>query len=321
MKIIIAGSLEANSCYEEKILVSELEKELKNKGHTVDSFLLPYNPKPEMLPDDIAAMKFIDLSMCDTLITVGYPACFLNHHNKKILLFKTCPSLFEYFDTDYGIKKDEETYKEKEIIHKIEKNEFSVSKVLCFSKILSKDLLNRYGLDGTYFPLDDLLTFNDKTNYKIDNEYFVTETDLSDEDRINDLLVEIKNNNIKVALFIPRYSYEKLKKVEEKIQEYKIFDKVKIIKNYLNEISLKDSAGYIYSGYGKRKISWGLIRALKYGMKIYSFDKIIKDEFLECQNNIIIIENMKDININQKINKENIIPERKGISDLISSLV
>lgn len=321
MKIIIAGSLEANSGYEEKLLVSGLERGLKSRGHTVDSFFLPYNPKAKKLPDDIVAMKFIDLSMCDMLITVGYPACFLNHQNKKILLFKTYPPLFEYFDTDYGIKKDEETCREKEIVYNIEKKEFSANKVLCFSKTLSSDLLGRYGLKETYFPLDDLLESDSNNDYNLDSDFFVIETDLSDEDEIDRLLLEIKNNNIKIALFIPRYSYKKLKKVEEKVQEYEILDKVKIIKDYLDKISLKESAGYIYSGYEKRKISWGLIRALKSGVSIYSFDDSVKDEFLECQENIFIIENMKDINIKIDKDKENIMLERKSISDLIGNLV
>lgn len=56
-------------------------------------------------------------------------------------------------------------------------------------------------------------------------------------------------------------------------------------------------------------------------MKIYSFDKTIKDEFLECQKNIFIVENLKDINTAMNKSNESIIPERKGISDLIINLV
>ena len=96
MKILIAGSVIGSEGYEEWALVKALENELK-KEHEVDTFLLPFSRNFLTLPDQILAYRLLDVHSCDMLITVGYPACMLEHNNKisylHLLLYCLCLSL------------------------------------------------------------------------------------------------------------------------------------------------------------------------------------------------------------------------------------
>ena len=82
MKILLAGSIQGDGSYEEADLCVLLKHELRDAGHMVDCFFLPYERNILSLPEQLLAYRMLDINSCDLLITVGYPACILRHQNK-----------------------------------------------------------------------------------------------------------------------------------------------------------------------------------------------------------------------------------------------
>jgi len=102
MKILVAGSVQGDGSYEEETLCNRIKKELEELGYTTDVFLLPYGRNMLSLPEQILAYQLLQINSCELLITVGYPACMLRHHNKVCYLLQTEPMLYEYWDNAYA---------------------------------------------------------------------------------------------------------------------------------------------------------------------------------------------------------------------------
>ena len=103
MKILVAGSIQGDGGYEEAALCGLIAAELRAAGHTVDHFMLPYERNMLALPEQLTAYSLLQINDCDQLITVGYPACVLNHPNKVCYLLQMEPMLAEYWDSQYGV--------------------------------------------------------------------------------------------------------------------------------------------------------------------------------------------------------------------------
>lgn len=147
MKILIAASIQGDGSYEEEELTKLLEQMLRDQGHTVDYFFLPYERNILSLPDQILAYQLLRIEECDRLITIGYPACMLRHPNKTVYLFQTEPMLAEYWDSAYGVLANYQYSSILLTIRKIEEETFSRAKrVFCSTELLTEDLRVRFGL-------------------------------------------------------------------------------------------------------------------------------------------------------------------------------
>ncbi|MBL2923149.1 glycosyl transferase family 1, partial [Klebsiella pneumoniae] len=70
-----------------RFIVEWLEPKLREHGHEVERFYLPFSDRPEALLEQIAAYRLIDLTAsCDRLIAFRPPAYVLPHPH-KILWF------------------------------------------------------------------------------------------------------------------------------------------------------------------------------------------------------------------------------------------
>ena len=306
MNIIIAGALHADKSYEEKLLVKLLEKKLKQIGYTVDSFFLPFGEDSKTIVNEIMAFRMVDVSLCDLLITVGYPACFIEHKNKKIILFDTYPQLFEYLGTQYGYEDSEENSSIKDLITNMEKIIFQRSDIICFSEILKKDILNRYGIQSQVIKLKIEENYFDEVIKKVNIDsinYYIINTDLSEEDRIYDkVLNQLESDStIKILLCISRSSATNIKKVRDYIFERKIEQNIILVEGSVSNNILKDSIGYIYTGYNRRKISWELLRAIQNNVKVYTFDENIIEEFQNYKDNFIKINNLNNVKDSENV--------------------
>lgn len=296
MKVLIAGSIQGDSGYEEKMLVLALVDELKRLNIEVDYFFLPYVRDVLSLPDEIVRMQLIDTSMSDILITVGYPACFIPHRNKKIFLFQTVPMLFEYWDSEYGVIPDNRYIKIKDIVFNIEKKTFEENKVYCASNILSEDLEYRYKINSKVYYLPDLLKSSSKAKINITEETFVTETDLYPEDRIEDEIIPLfKSLNKNLIIFIPRSSKMYENSLYEAIKEYDLEDRVKVVNGYLDVETINQSKAYIYGGYGRRKIPFGIIRALENNMQVIGLQSEVMDEISKQYDDVLVVEKIDEV--------------------------
>ena len=147
MKILIAASIQGDGSYEEEELTRLLDQTLRDLGHTVDYFFLPYERNILSLPDQILAYQLLRIEECDQLITIGYPACMLRHPNKTVYLFQTEPMLAEYWDSAYGVLANYQYSSILLTIRKIEEETFSQARrVFCGTELLTEDLRTRFGL-------------------------------------------------------------------------------------------------------------------------------------------------------------------------------
>lgn len=269
MKILIAGSVIGSEGYEEWALVKALENELK-KEHEVDTFLLPFSRNFLTLPDQILAYRLLDVHSCDMLITVGYPACMLEHNNKISYLFDIVPHYWEYWDSEFGILCNNQYLNIRDMIHKIDTEVLSsAKKIVCNSQILSEDLSARIGIkaETLYCPI---LDYENNNIEKLTGEkYIMSETNLLPFQR-PELLIQLmtKLKDIKLKVFIPDTDIVYKETFEKWILEDGLENKIKIIYSKASIEDYKNSLAYIVTDYKMRRISNGIIKGMGNGIPI-----------------------------------------------------
>lgn len=282
MRILIAGTIQGDNGYEEEYLVKGIEKYLKDNNQIVDSFMLPYSRDMLSLPEQIVAYQMIDLSNIDLLITVGYPACMLNHNNKIVYLFETAPMLNEYWDSEYGVLANPQYSKLLGAINTCEMMSFKAAKkIVCNSQLLSTDIANKYMVEAITLYYPDVF---DSANSKIDitEPYYVSETSLLPNHRIElilDLMKEVSNH--KLYLFIPKTNSVYLETLYKQIDERKLNNIVCVNKGIIPENILQNAKAYISTDYQIRKVPGGVIRSASHGINIIACeDSGAIEEFL-----------------------------------------
>lgn len=268
MKILIAGSINEYSSNEEEAIVKLLTEQLRKKGHTVDNFLLPYKPDALTLLDQILAYNMLDVGSAELLITVGYPACTINHHRKIIYLLETAPMLHEYWDSEYGILGNRQYSDILIMLREIERRCFTeAQRLICASGVLSDDLKSRYGLTAQVLEYPVL---SPKETAKADDcgeGYFVTESCLLQNSRFLEFTELVKENtDVKVSFFIPSADsayYESLSRVCQGLE-----DRIKIYSGSPSDSVLKESLGYIHFPYEARRPDNILNRCVKLGVPV-----------------------------------------------------
>lgn len=182
MNIMIAASVNVTGNEEGKMLKNKLVPLLKEKGHIVDDFSLPYSEELDTLSDQIYAMRMIDTSECDALITLGFPACMLEHPNKYVFLFATHPFIVEIGGVnDDNILNEQNDLKIKKAILNSQNSILQNAKeILCDSALLKDNLESKVGLKAKVVENQVLISKTKKKKranleQKIDLEYIVNE--------------------------------------------------------------------------------------------------------------------------------------------------
>lgn len=270
MKILIAGSVNEYSSYEEEGIVKILAEELKRKGHTVDSFLLPYKPDPLTLPDQILAYSMLDVNTAELLITVGYPACVIEHPRKIIYLLETVPMLHEYWDTEYGVLGNRQYSDILITVNNIEQRCFNEAKrVFCASKILQNDLRSRHGLSASLLPFPVLPPKETAEVRDCKEKYFITESCLLQNSRYLEFLEILKNRpDIKVCWFIPNADKVYSESLNRTVNVLRLEEKVHIYMGSPSDSVIEKAEAYIHFPFESRRADNILKRCICKGIPI-----------------------------------------------------
>lgn len=85
-----------------RFIVEWLEQKLREHGHEVERFYIPFVDSPHDLLEQIAAFRMIDLSQsCDRLICFRPPAYVLPHPNKVLWFIHHIRVFYDMWDTPY----------------------------------------------------------------------------------------------------------------------------------------------------------------------------------------------------------------------------
>jgi glycosyltransferase involved in cell wall biosynthesis len=107
MKIVIASSFVPFVHGGGRFIVDWLEIKLREYGHQVERFYLPFIDRPEDLFDQILAFRLIDIgSACDRLIAIRPPAHVLPHPNKVLWFIHHIRCLYDLWDSPYRFVPD-----------------------------------------------------------------------------------------------------------------------------------------------------------------------------------------------------------------------
>ncbi len=291
MKILIVASIQADCFYEEKYFTPILAEELKKKGHKVDYLFLPYYKDSLALIEQIVAYSSLKIDDSDMLITIGYPACFIPHNNKFIYLMDRSSRFFEYYNCQYGVLDTPQYSRIKKNVIDIEKKCFSsCRKLICNSNILKKDIKKCHNIDSyvAYLPVIDIdITYDFED--RIREPYIIKESYLLPEERLEIIFKAIKGSEFNMVLSIPVTSKLYRQTLDLQIKDYDIEDKVTIIDGFVNDDVYKNASYYISMTYETRRVSNGILRALKNDCKIIlASDVSAENELLQGVYSLVV---------------------------------
>ncbi len=90
-----------------RFIVEWLEQNLREHGHEVERFYLPFDDRPEHLLEQVAAYRLMDLSAsCDRMITFRPPAYVLPHPHKILWFIHHIRFYYDLWDTPYRLVPD-----------------------------------------------------------------------------------------------------------------------------------------------------------------------------------------------------------------------
>src|SRR5262245_12361074 len=107
MKIVVASSFVPFVHGGGRFIVDWLELKLREYGHQVERFYLPFIDRPQDLFDQILAFRLVDVSSaCDRLIAIRPPAHVLPHPNKVLWFIHHIRSFYDLWDSPYRFVPD-----------------------------------------------------------------------------------------------------------------------------------------------------------------------------------------------------------------------
>ena len=107
MKIILCSSYVPFIHGGGRFIVEWLEQKLRERGHAVERFYLPFVDRPGDLFDQIFAFRLIDLSeTCDRLIAFRSPAYVLPHPNKVLWFIHHIRAMYDLWESPYRFVPD-----------------------------------------------------------------------------------------------------------------------------------------------------------------------------------------------------------------------
>ena len=85
MRILIASTFVPFVRGGDARIVDDLTRELEARGHEVDTVLMPFVPRPEAIPDQLLALRLVDVTDAgDALIAIRTPSYLLRHPRKVV---------------------------------------------------------------------------------------------------------------------------------------------------------------------------------------------------------------------------------------------
>lgn len=268
MRIMIVASASPFTGREEIHWAEALRNELIDQNHEVDLFMLPIVHNPLLIPEQMTALRLIDIKdSSDLLITVGFPAFLVKHPHKRVLLFSLAPSLHEHFDTEYGILATPQYQRIRDAVHKAEKNCLSeAERIICASITMSEQLLADHQLRSDIVILGDCSKPQSGEYISKDHQpWIVCETTLEPFERIDLLLRSLRYAEQKWSLLItiPSCSAVYQHAINDQLKRFDLKGRVKINNVPLTSNHLNSSYAIIALNYSSTRIPESLFRAGK----------------------------------------------------------
>ncbi len=267
MRIMVAVATSPFTGREEMHWAQAIVKGLSKKKVEVDLFMLPIVQDPLLLPEQMTALRLLDVgNSCDLLLSIGYPALVFKHARKRVLLFSLASSLHECFDSEYGILSTPQYYRIRGAVINAEKKCLSeAERITCASKALAEKLKVDYNLKTSSLILDDCFEDIDQ-NQSLETGIWITcESTLEPSDRIDLLLNAIANSREqwKLNIFVPSASDVYRQALDHRINRMAINERVVVTDKNLTKAALKESCAYVALQYKTLRIPESALRSVK----------------------------------------------------------
>lgn len=106
MRVIIASTMVPFVQGGARFIVEWLETKLRDAGHEVERFYLPFDDSPELLLQQAAALRLMDLSgSADRLIAIRPPAHLIRHPHKIVWFIHHIRIFYDLWESEYGPEK------------------------------------------------------------------------------------------------------------------------------------------------------------------------------------------------------------------------
>ena len=158
MKILIIGTIDTAFEDREEAFCEYLSGELKMKGYETDVCYLPFKRDMINAAEQVFAYSLVNTSRADAIVTVGYPACFVPHHNEKKVcyLFDCYPEIHDSFSFKLREHRVEERKKIVEGLALAEIKALSKARVFMASEELKCEVNARCKTDGHFILPNDV---------------------------------------------------------------------------------------------------------------------------------------------------------------------
>lgn len=267
MRILLAGSVSPFTGREELHWMQAISKGIKELGFQIDTFMLPIVQNPLILPEQMVALRLLNIeSSCDLLITVGYPAFVLKHSRKRVLLFSLASPIHEWFDSEYGVLATPQYQSIRQAVKNSEKKCLAdAERIVCGSNMLANNLKSEYSLNPSVFILNDASTDESIVNLPEKEFWVVAESTLEPCDRVNMLLdaVAFSKGNWKLNIFVPSASDVYYSALLQRMERLGIEERIVITTGSLPSAALEKSFVHIVLRYMTTRIPECAIRAIK----------------------------------------------------------
>lgn len=272
MRVMIAASVSPFCAREEMHWAQAIASNLRERKIEVDWFMLPIVHNPLLIPEQMTALRLLDIEdSCDLLLTIGFPAFILKHSNKRVLLFSLAPSLHEHFNTEFGILATSQYQRIRGAVHKAEKICLQeAKKVVCASKTMAAQLLADLNINAVSVIPGDRL--EDKSLGKLpeNGAWIVCESMLEPAERMDLLLdaVNYSDQDWYLAIFVPSASDVYRRAIDNRIERLNLQGRVVINDVPLPTDDLKRSSAFIALNFASTRIPESALRAIKSSIPI-----------------------------------------------------
>lgn len=302
MNIMIAASDSAYYSRDEIAFAKCLKAELSRRGHKADMFRLPVSDEVLSLPEQMVLMGMLDIGTnTDLLITIGYPAFNVPHHNKIVCLFRLVPELHEGWDSEYGVIGSPQYASLKSALLEAEKRCFKDARIFCWSNALAKDIHVRYGMNANILKMPDIGLCTDEIDIKTDDTYFIIESTLHPADRIELVLdaVAVSKKEYRLLICVPDCNEVYKKALIERINRLDIEDSVDVIYSGATESLLSNAIACISIPFEARTSPYFFIKAIAKSVPVITtIDSGCLSEYvMHDKNGAIVASNAADIGV------------------------
>lgn len=267
MQILLAGSVSPFTGREELHWLHAISRNIRDLGFQIDTFMLPVVQNPLLLPEQMMALRLLDLeASCDLLLTIGYPAFVLKHPRKRALLFALAPHLHEWFDSEYGVLATNQYQIIRDAVRNTEKKCLSeAERIICASGMLADQIKNDYSLDSRAMNLDDASVDDSTVLFPGEGVWVITESTLEPHERVEILLdaIAFSEESWKLNIFVPSASDVYHNALLHRIERLRINERVFVTMGSLPISVLEKSCCYVSLHYLTTRIPECVLRAAK----------------------------------------------------------